>query len=85
MNARPVITWASDWDAHQARTVGHSFRSTASSRHPGAKLEGTVAYRLARVVPCLDCGSLRYAGTGPHAPRWLEGRRVDCAGREVRP
>lgn len=39
----------------------------------------------ARIVTCPDCGCLRYAGDGPHAPRWLDGRRVDCVGREVRP
>ena len=38
-----------------------------------------------RVVACPDCGGLRYAGDGPHAPRWLDGRRVDCVGREVVP
>jgi hypothetical protein len=61
MSARPVITWASDWDRVEAKPV------------------------VARVVPCPDCGGLRYAGTGPHAPRWLDGRRVDCCGREVAP
>jgi hypothetical protein len=40
---------------------------------------------VTRVVPCPDCGGLRYDLGGPHAPRWLEGRRVDCCGREVRP
>lgn len=35
------------------------------------------------IVPCPDCGGLRYAGTGPHAPRWLGGRKVDCCGRTV--
>lgn len=83
--SRPVITWASDWDAVDAQTVGHSFRSTTSSKTPGRKNEGTVAYRLTHVVACPDCGGLRYAGTGPHAPRWLDGRKVDCQGREVRP
>jgi hypothetical protein len=82
--SRPVITWASDWDAHQAQTVGHSFRSTTSSRSPGHKNEGTVAYQLNKIVTCPDCGSLRYAGDGPHAPRWLDGRLVDCCLREVR-
>lgn len=38
-----------------------------------------------RIIPCPDCGGLRYASTGPHAPRWLDGRKVDCCGREVRP
>jgi hypothetical protein len=38
-----------------------------------------------RIVPCPDCGGLRYDLGGPHAPRWLDGRRVDCLGREVRP
>ena len=79
----PIITWASDWDA--VRTVGHSHRSTTSSQYPGAKFEGTVAYRLTRYVHCPDCGGLRYASPGPHAPRWLDGRRVDCCLREVRP
>ena len=41
--------------------------------------------RRPRIVPCPDCGHLRYAGTGPHAPRWIDGRRVDCVGREVEP
>jgi hypothetical protein len=40
---------------------------------------------IARYVACPDCGGLRYAGPGPHAPRWLDGRLVDCVGREVRP
>ena len=57
---RPIITWASDWNAVEVKAVN-------------------------RVVPCPDCGGLRYAGPGPHAPRWLDGRRVDCRGREVRP
>jgi hypothetical protein len=81
--SRPIITWASDWDA--VRTVGHSHRSTTSSRTPGHKNEGTVAYALNKIVTCPACGHLRYAGTGPHAPRWLDGRLVDCCGREVRP
>lgn len=38
-----------------------------------------------QIVPCPACGCLRYAGDGPHAPRWLDGRRVDCVGLEVRP
>jgi len=38
-----------------------------------------------RVVTCHDCGGLRYSSDGPHAPRWLDGRRVDCRLREVRP
>lgn len=36
-----------------------------------------------RVVPCPDCGGLRYDLGGPHAPRWLDGRRVDCRGQEL--
>lgn len=83
MIPRPIITWASDWARVDARTVGHSFRSTTSSRTPGHKNEGTVAYQLGKIVSCPDCGHLRYAGTGPHAPRWLDGRRVDCCGRPV--
>lgn len=84
MSPRTVITWASDWDAVDARTVGHSHRSTTSSQYPGAKFEGTVAYQLNRIVTCPDCGGLRYDLGGPHAPRWCDGRRVDCIGREVR-
>ena len=38
-----------------------------------------------RVITCPDCGGLRYDLGGPHAPRWLDGRRVDCSGKEVRP
>jgi len=38
---------------------------------------------VARVVLCPDCGGLRYAGASPHAPRWLDGRLVDCRGRGV--
>ena len=43
----------------------------------------TPAPVAARIVPCPNCGRLRYAGDGPHAPRWLDGRRVDCCGRPV--
>lgn len=37
-----------------------------------------------KLVTCHDCGCLRYSGPGPHSPRWLDGRQVDCVGREVR-
>jgi hypothetical protein len=61
MNARPVITWASDWARVEPKGVVPS------------------------VVTCPDSGGLRYSSYCPHAPRWLDGRRVDCVGREVRP
>lgn len=43
----------------------------------------TPAPVAARIVTCPNCGCLRYAGDGPHAPRWLDGRLVDCRGKEV--
>lgn len=41
--------------------------------------------REPRYSHCPACGSLRRSGSGPHAPRWLDGRQVDCSGLEVRP
>jgi hypothetical protein len=46
-----------------------------------ARIKTQVA--ITNVVVCPDCGGLRYAGAGPHAPRWLDGRLVDCRGKEV--
>ena len=34
-------------------------------------------------VRCPDCGGMRRASLNPHAPRWQDGKQVDCAGREV--
>ena len=40
-----------------------------------------------QLVPCPDCGRLRYPFSGPHSPRWktVDGRhvQVDCVGREL--
>lgn len=41
--------------------------------------------RPSRIVTCEACGGRRMALGGPHAPRWLGGRLVDCAGRGVAP
>lgn len=37
----------------------------------------------ARVVQCPDCGGYRRQSDGPHAPRVVGDRRLDCMGREV--
>jgi hypothetical protein len=38
---------------------------------------------VTRIVACPRCGGLRYAGTGPHAPRWVGAELVDCVGARV--
>jgi transposase len=80
---RITFSWPGDWDRLQSATIAHSHRATTSSRHPGRVFEGVVTYRLGRIVECPRCGALRYAGTGPHAPHWHDGRRVDCVGAMV--
>lgn len=83
----PPVTsnWATDWDAVLPATRGVSHRSTTSSRLPGKAIEGSVAYGIARIVACLDCGTLRRDLGGPHAPRFNhQGQLVDCAGRLLR-
>jgi hypothetical protein len=40
---------------------------------------------LGFIVECLACGGIRYAGDGPHAPRWHDGHLVDCVGVRVGP
>ncbi len=35
------------------------------------------------VVGCPRCGGVRRATSGPHALRWVDGRRVDCGGEEA--
>lgn len=74
----------SEWDAIVPASRGVSHRSTTSSRHPGRTFEGSVNYEVRRITQCPDCGFMRLAGLGPHAPR-LNARRelVDCAGRPV--
>lgn len=70
-------------EAHEA-TVGHSHRATTSSRFPGVLFQGTVQYRLRKLVRCPDCGQLRYASPHPHAPLVQPGGEVrDCAGRKL--
>lgn len=81
----PLITFASDWDAILPAEVGLSHRSTTSSRLPGRRIEGVVSYRIARLVECLNCGGLRRISAGPHAPRYVDGRLVDCRGTGVTP
>jgi hypothetical protein len=43
----------------------------------------TAPGRTTRIVACPRCGGLRYAGTGPHAPRWVGAELVDCVGARV--
>lgn len=78
-----------EWDQHLGASVGHSRRSTTSSRLPGREIVGTVAYHLAGVVPCEACGHLRRASAHPHSVtiqrRGDRFMRVDCIGREVEP
>lgn len=77
-------SYAHEWDRITVPEVGHSQRSTTSSRHPGVAIRGTIAYRLTPYVTCEACGRLRRAGPWPHAPRYLtDGRKIDCAGKEV--
>lgn len=83
-----TISRPSDWTDIFARTAaapttGVSHRSTTSSRHPGRAIEGNVHYRISEIVRCVDCGGMRRSSTNPHAPRWQDGKQVDCAGREV--
>lgn len=81
-----TVSRESDWSGilHAARGVSH--RSTTSSRRPGKAIEGTVSYEVGSIVRCPDCGFMRRAHPGPHAPRLTaDNRRVDCAGREVAP
>lgn len=77
----------SEWDQLLPATVGHSHRSTTSSRHPGRAFEGTVNYEIARVVPCAKCGHPRRDSVHPHSVtlRRVGDRfiRVDCVGQEV--
>lgn len=78
-----------DWDRLAPATTGVSHRSTTSSRLPGKAIEGTVHYRIARVVECSDCGGMmRETFTGyPHGVRWnLKSsvpQLIDCIGRVV--
>ena len=83
--SRPTFSYSAEWDALTGPEVGHSHRSTTSSRHPGTKFEGTVAYRINRLVQCDVCGGRKLDLPGVHGDRWLDGRRVHCVGREVRP
>lgn len=80
-----LVTFAADWSDILPAEVGHSHRSTTSSRRPGVAIVGTVAYRITRLAECPHCGVLRRISAGPHAPRYVDGRRVDCRGVEVAP
>lgn len=64
----------------------HSFRSTTSSRRPGARIEGTVVSFTRRVVTCERCGSKRIDFDGPHALLNTNevGVQRDCVGRLFR-
>jgi hypothetical protein len=71
----------SDWD--EVPGMKASTRSTTSSRHPGVKFVGTVYTEARSLVLCPTCGGLRRYSTAPHAPRWVDGRQLDCAGRSL--
>lgn len=93
MSGLPVVSTSrpGEWDAYLAgdakRGPSHVLRSTTSSRKPGRKIEGVVVSAGQGVATCPDCGGLRFALGGVHAPRIVRaGGRfavVDCAGREV--
>ena len=36
-----------------------------------------------KLIRCEHCGGIRRALSGPHGPRHVEGRLVDCRGREI--
>lgn len=78
-----------EWETMLPATRGISHRSTTSSRRPGKAIEGSVAYDLAEISSCKDCGFMtRATGTGyPHGVRWTSRDgvhvKVDCVGREV--
>jgi hypothetical protein len=65
--------------------VKASHRATTSSRMPGRVNRGTVWTEAGRLVTCPDCGAAipERIPTGRHAPRRVEGRLVNCAGKEM--
>lgn len=63
-----------------------SFRSTTSSRKPGAAIEGTVWRRKRQLIACSKCHRLRVDLGGPHAPQaHPDGSVTDCMGDVVVP
>lgn len=65
--------------------MGVARRTTTSSRKPGAKIEGSHAFVLVKIVVCPLCGVKRYGFGGPHAPAYRDdGALVDCVGNVLR-
>ena len=73
-----------------AERVPHqSFRSTTSSRHPGAKFEGIIQSQRCRIEQCARCGGwwLNYVGDDRHAETIVVlddvRMRLNCLGEPV--
>jgi hypothetical protein len=81
-----VLDFTGRYDVESTREVQlHSFRSTTSSRKPGAAIQGTVVTNTRRVVTCHDCKGKRIDFDSPHALVDVrEGLKRDCAGRLYR-
>lgn len=79
-----VLDFVGDREPAKGRDVlTHSFRSTTSSRRPGASIQGTVAAFTRRVVICEFCKRKRLDFDAPHSPVSAGSNNEvrDCAGR----
>ena len=81
-----TVSHEADWSG-VLPTKAASHRNITSSRHPGREFTGVVYHetQTQTLTVCPDCGGWRQQSLHPHAPRWRDGKLVDCAGREVRP